>query len=346
MENVFEIDKNFNFSQIVLDNPSPLAGGSYFTKVLVANGSKNMYLQLPKVFTKQGIIKGKEKTYCDLMFNSSNKELIYWFEQFEKRCHDIIFEKRDLWFHNNITREDIEEMMNPIIRPYKSGKYFLIRVYLKNRKCTAFDEDKKITDIDKLTQEDEIIPIINFDGIKFSIKSIQIEIILTQFMQLIPTKEFEKQCLIKLEKNDENKKNLETFDLDNELIENKRELEKIDEPDTKVEILSDNLSEENNETLEIKNSLNLEEKKDDNNLKDISLELVPSVEQDETMSLKDPLEVYREIYKVAKKKAFDLRKNALEAYLEAQNIKNKYSLEGMDDSEDEKEFIELFKNNL
>ena len=45
-------------------------------------------------------------------------------------------------------------MMNPIIRPYKSGKYFLIRVYLKNRKCTAFDEDKKITDIEKLTHED------------------------------------------------------------------------------------------------------------------------------------------------------------------------------------------------
>jgi len=81
-------------------------------------------------------------------------------------------------------------------------------------------------------------------------------------------------------------------------------------------------------------------------LKDISLELVPSIETQDSISLKDPLEVYKEIYKVAKRKAFDLRKNALEAYLEAQNIKNKYSLDGMDDSEDETEFIELFKNNL
>ena len=349
MENVFEIDKNFNFSQIVLDNPSPLAGGSYFTKVLVSNGSKSMYLQLPKVFSKQGIIKGKEKTYCDLMFNSSNKDLIYWFEQFEKKCQDIIFEKRELWFHNNITREDIEEMMNPIIRPYKSGKYFLIRVYLKNRKCTAFDEDKKITDIEKLTQEDEIIPVINFDGIKFSLKSIQLEIILTQYMQLIPRKEFEKQCLIKLDKPNKNiEKNLEDLVEDNKLIDNNEEIiENTIQNDDNTENNINNLSQEKEDILEIDNSLNLEKNHDDDeNLKDISLELVPSIETEESISLKDPLEVYKEIYKVAKRKAFDLRQNALEAYLEAQNIKNKYSLEGMDDSEDETEFIELFKNNL
>ena len=35
--------------------------------------------------------------------------------------------------------------MNPIIRSYKSGKFFLVRVYIKNDKCTAFDEDKKVT---------------------------------------------------------------------------------------------------------------------------------------------------------------------------------------------------------
>jgi len=349
MENVFEIDKNFNFSQIVLDNPSPLAGGSYFTKVLVANGSKSMYLQLPKVFTKQGIIKGKEKTYCDLMFNSSNKDLIYWFEQFEKKCQDIIFQKRELWFHNNITKEDIEEMMNPIIRPYKSGKYFLIRVYLKNRKCTAFDEDKKITDIEKLTQDDEIIPVINFDGIKFSLKNIQLEIILTQYMQLIPTKEFEKQCLIKLDKPNKNiEKNLEDLVEDNKLLEkNKEIIENTIQLDNNEEKIDNNLSQQKEDILEIDNSINLEKNHDDDdNLKDISLELVPSIETQESISLKDPLEVYREIYKVAKRKAFDLRQNALEAYLEAQNIKNKYSLDGMDDSEDETEFIELFKNNL
>ena len=46
----------------------------------------------------------------------------------------------------------------------------------------------------------------------------------------------------------------------------------------------------------------------------------------------------------AKKKAYELRKNALNAYLEAQNIKEKYSFEDMDDSENEEEELSnLFK---
>jgi hypothetical protein len=74
---------------------------------------------------------------------------------------------------------------------------------------------------------------------------------------------------------------------------------------------------------------------------------MPSINNnEEVISLKDPLDVYKEIYQVARKKAFELRKNALEAFLEAENIKNKYSLENMDDSDDEDEFINLFKNNL
>ena len=204
MENVFEINNKFNFSEILLDNPTSLTGGSYFTKILVNNGSKKMYLQLPKVTTKQGIIKNKDKTYCDLMFTSANKELIHWFEQLEKTCQELIFNKKDLWFHNEISKEDIEEMMNPIIRPYKSGKYFLVRVYIKNNKCTAFDEDRKVIELDKLSIDDEIIPIINLEGIKFSSRTIQLEIILTQYMQLIPGQEFEKQFLIKLYKEKEN----------------------------------------------------------------------------------------------------------------------------------------------
>ena len=56
MDNVFEI-KNFNFDDLNLANPTPLSGGSYFTKLSVGNYSKNVYLQLPKSTTKQGIMK-------------------------------------------------------------------------------------------------------------------------------------------------------------------------------------------------------------------------------------------------------------------------------------------------
>ena len=58
----------------------------------------------------------------------------------------------------------------------------------------------------------------------------------------------------------------------------------------------------------------------------------------ENISLKEPNEVYIEIYKVAKEKAKQARKHAIETYLEAQNIKNTYMLHDIDSSDDDEEF--------
>ena len=67
-------------------------------------------------------MKNNTKTYCDLMFNSSEKDLIAWFERLETFCQTSILKKKELWFHNQISLQDIEELMNPIMRSYKSGK--------------------------------------------------------------------------------------------------------------------------------------------------------------------------------------------------------------------------------
>jgi hypothetical protein len=327
MDKVYDIDPNFDFSQILLDNPTPLSGGSYFTKLSVAKGCKNLYIQLPKVTTKQGLMKNSSKTYCDLMFTSANKEVISWFEQFEKTCQDLIIQKKELWFHNNVTDTDVDEMMNPIIRPYKSGKYFLVRTYLKGGKCNVYDENEKIYNLENLTNEDEIIPLINLDGIRFNTKNIQIEINLTQIMVLIPPKEFEKQCLIKLHKSLDN---LEKADNLNISPEN---LEKKDNQNISPENLEkDNRFFKKEDILQEKNILKTESFKEKNlfDLEEVDLQ-VNNIKDNDIISLKDPSDVYKEIYLAAKKKAYELRKNALDAYLEAKNIKEKYS---------------LFKNNL
>jgi hypothetical protein len=63
-------------------------------------------------------------------------------------------------------------------------------------------------------------------------------------------------------------------------------------------------------------------------------------EASEAMKLKKPNEVYYEIYKNAKLKAKQMRKAAVEAYLEAKQIKTKYMLDDMDDSDEEELDIE------
>ena len=54
----------------------------------------------------------------------------------------------------------------------------------------------------------------------------------------------------------------------------------------------------------------------------------------ETIKLRKPNEVYYEIYKKAREKAKELKKNAIVAYLEAKNIKKTYMLEDIDSSDE------------
>lgn len=79
-----------------------------------------------------------------------------------------------------------------------------------------------------------------------------------------------------------------------------------------------------------KPSINLVKKNDDIEEINIKYEDLSG-----SISLKNPNEVYYEIYKNAREKAKLCRTQAIEAYLEAKKIKSRYMLHDLDDSEDE-----------
>jgi hypothetical protein len=60
----------------------------------------------------------------------------------------------------------------------------------------------------------------------------------------------------------------------------------------------------------------------------------------ETISLKDPTEVVLEIYKEARRKAKEIKKRALAAYLEAEKIRETYMLDNIESSDDDEEISE------
>lgn len=388
--NILEINKEFNFDDLDLEAPTSLTGGSYFTKIINKNNFKSIYLQLPKCSTKQGIIKNNTKTYTDLMFNSSEILLLKWLEEFELFCQKKIFEKKDLWFHSDFTLNDIQEMMNPLTRLYKSGKFTILRCQIKNNKIKIYDENENNLEIDNLKNEDYIIPLVHLNGIKFNSNNFTIDVNLVQLMIVNQDEELEnciiniknrkdKQLLTNVEeskeeensklkndnednslividdiqKNDEISKNDEI--LENELIEyNNLEEDKslttfektsensnvkfeinLDKNNSNEDILDigDNLQSNINNNLE--NEINLDNLEIDNenmNLKEVNLDEIS--EDKEKIDLKDAEMVYYEIYKAARKKAKQIKKNAIEAYLEAKKIKNQYMLENIDDSSD------------
>ena len=402
---IYELTDDFDFTLVKLENPSLISGNNYYSKI--NNTMKtNLYIQLPKCNTKQGIINTNNKCLCDLEFFSNNKQVIEFFENLESHCVQEICSNKELWFYDstNISDEDIQDYVVPIMRSYKSGKKFLIKTSIKQDKLIIYDENEKKIVIDEYDKENEIVPLININGVKFSKSSFIIDILLVQFMILYPCDSFENQILIKINKpinkleysktdletnnistanhnsnnkyddtssvNDESNDDYdnleETSCINEELLfsTNNDKIKDIVEPDS---LETDSLEPDSLESDSLKpislepNSLepislepnSLEPNSlEPNSLEPISLEssslepdsLIEVCDLDNIILDSEPIEIkthdsiYLEIYKKAKQKAKEIRKNAIQAFLEAKNIKIAYNLNTINDSSSDEEY--------
>jgi hypothetical protein len=202
MENIIEPNESFDFSQLTLAHPTGIQGGAYFTKIEF--NKKPLYIQTLKSVTRQGFIKSGKKYYCDLMFDKEAEVLINWFENLEDRCQKLIFEKSDTWFQNNLEQNDIESAFNSIIRIYKSGKFYLVRVNVKNNisnlpAIKIYDENENALTMEDISSETNIISILEIQGIKFTSRNFQIEIEIKQVMA-VKNEPLFNNCLIKTNK--------------------------------------------------------------------------------------------------------------------------------------------------
>ena len=207
-----EPTSDFNFDNITLGPPNGLQGGSYFTKLL--NNNEPIYLQVPKCLTKQGMVVTEKKKYCDLMFTRDASDVIYWFENIEKRVHGLLYEKKNVWFHEDLELSDIENAFTSPIRSYKSGYYYLVRCSIPKvispETISCYNENEEPISLEEMGERDvEIIPLIEIQGVKFSSKSFQIEIGLRQVM-VIKKKHIFQNCLIKVNKNIEAEDDVDT----------------------------------------------------------------------------------------------------------------------------------------
>ena len=214
MKNIVDpTDATFDFSQLALKTPSGIQGGSYFTKI--EHDGRPLYVQTTKSKSKQGIVKTGKKYHCDLMFGNDAESLLTWFERLEETCQEMLFEKRDEWFQNKLEKADIETAFNSVIRVFKSGKYYLVRANIKSAQnafeeltpsIQLYDEMEMPVDLSVMTNETNVISILEIQGIKFTTKNFQIEIELKQMMVVndeAAASSLFSDCLIKSSKSKE-----------------------------------------------------------------------------------------------------------------------------------------------
>ena len=372
---VYNINTDIPLNLMKIGEPSAIQGGSSYKASITINNSP-IQVQLPKCTTKAGIIETKRNNYCDLMYNHSEHNLSEWIKQLEEKCMKLIDDKKHLLFSNTLSTNDINSMITPVSRDYKSGTLKLLRVNVGSNssssdvKCFFFDEKKQRVDNRCIDTNTSVIPLIIIEGIHFTSRSI--EIILKLHQMMVFDAENVNTCLINLEnKIADTKIEKRTEVIENEVIEN-NDIEEVElninslDNDIIVDSVNNNKHndscEEDNDSCEEDNDINdnysnndNDNSEDDNEIIDIDIEDLNSNnyemneveininDNDDPLTLKRPNDVYYEIYKASIDKAKHMRKVAIEAYIEAQQIKTKYMIID-DDEDDENNKDNIFKN--
>jgi len=193
---------DFDFSKIILTHPESLHSGSFFTKLNI--NSNMFYIQTPKCISKQGVVTtAGKKSYIDLMFSSDDAKFIEFMENLEKHCIEKIYDKKNSWFTNDIDKSEIENAFTSVLRSFKAGKYYLLRAnvsssknLLKTPTCFVFDESEKQLLLDDIKPDNDLITVLEIQGIKFTPRSFQFEIILRQAL-IMANKPVFQSCVIK-----------------------------------------------------------------------------------------------------------------------------------------------------
>jgi len=355
MDKIYETNTDFNFDKLLLSKPI-LQNGGYFIKYNMNDFP--LYIRPPKSTIKQ-IVKNTKKINCDLIFSQENDQFIQWMENLENHSQQTIFKNKEAWFESSLELEDIENSFTSPMKTYKSGKFYVVRTNITQRlgkiNLKIFNEDEKDILLEDISGNMSVMTILEVQGIKCSSKSFQIEIELKQMMVLHPIDLFEK-CILNYKKNNfilhkkEESQNLGKIHLEEltqEVSNNQEPKNQENYEHHSPEFLENKINEmiptefnENdneNEKKDLEKDLEkMEEKNKTDELYEVDFNL-EEIPETETITLKQRDDVYYEMYREARRKAKIAKDLALSAFLEAKQIKNKYMLEDVSDS-DEDEF--------
>ncbi len=343
MNAINEPNESFDFNKLQLLSPVAVSGGHHFIRYLY--GENPLYLQPPKCKIKQGIIRAGKRMYCDLMFTNENEKFIQWIENLDNVSQKTIFNNRSRWFESDLEEHDIENSFTSPMKVYKSGKYYIVRVnvpvVLGKPNLKIYDDNENLVDIESIKENDNVATILEFQGIKCSPRSFQIEIEMKQLLVLKPVDLFEK-CLFKIntkapqarepepEPEPELPKEPELLRIKEPELAQEPELLRVKESELPQE---PELPQEKEPEPEPEPELQqAPEPKSFDEMEEIELPL-EEIPTDDSVFIKQRNDVYYEMYREAIKKAKAAKNIALASYLEAKRIKNTYMLTDLSDED-------------
>jgi hypothetical protein len=219
---------------------------------------------------------------------------------------------------------------------YKSGKFYIIRANIPTTlgKCDLkiYDANEQETNPEHIQDNTNVLVILEFKGIRCSVRSFQFDIELKQMLIVEPEKMFD-TCIIK-------PKYKSQFTAESPLLETELPPDEpvLHETPSSVCLAIPEPEEEEIPPVEdapktLSNVYNTSQ--DSLEIMEIDFPLENLAPVDVPMKLKTRNDVYYKMYKEAKAKAREAKQLAIMNYLEAKRIKNTYLLKDESDESDE-----------
>jgi hypothetical protein len=170
----------------------------FYTKILYGHADQPLFLYTPRCTTRCGVIAAGPKQYVDLMF--ANADLLGWMSKLEEHLQSLIYDKRTAWFAEDMEADDIESVFIPVLK-FKENRYAL-RAHLQQQgklqatPVQVYKENETPATLDELKPENDLLCIIDLQGIKYCQKSFVVLIGIKQIMIMDRTPLFS-SCLIK-----------------------------------------------------------------------------------------------------------------------------------------------------
>jgi hypothetical protein len=304
--------RNIDINQIELKKPEKIKGSYYSFAQYKGN---DIYIQTPMLTNLTNIVKLDTRCYIELDLDNSNEETNEFYEflsNFDDNNILKIHKESTGWFNKEFPLDIVEEFYTSPLK-HKNNPKLKLKVPVTKNKIDCSIYDKNNVSITNLNENNKVICLLKFSGLKFLSQQVISEWIPIQ----IKTNEIANQSNMEYLINDNFKNNIESTEPESaepELNEPESTEPELTEPElTEPELTEPELTEP--ESTEPKISfIKISETQDetlDNELNEIEID---EIEFDEPESVENIDELKKELEKY--KKLFETHENKIN------NIKN------------------------
>jgi hypothetical protein len=180
---IYQATSSIPLESLQCSSPKPTLDHFFISQLSIFN--EEVLLQTPKC-TSKGVSK-----VIDFII-PQNQPFLDWIASLEERVQQLIYEKREIWFMDTVTMDDIQSSFVSVLK--QKGDTYTLRAQVPSHSI-VFNEAKLPIEETSIKETTPVIGLLHFVGIRFNQRMFQLVVHVKQLMSITSSS----KCLIQYE---------------------------------------------------------------------------------------------------------------------------------------------------